>query len=242
MASNLDIPSLYKVDGQGLKLLDIVNEYINLMEDDYNLTVDDLAYYIGCGRDYVVNSLKQHIKHIRINTVVREAIKEYQIKDYISISDQTYMLFMKRILFSQENFKRFILENCKVQHQYKKLKFEEFNFEVDSVRQKDELIHKLNDISYKLFGECTEPVIKSIDYMPKKLYSMKELKQIHGLNYNVEFYRFTYKFAVNKIKLFNNVRYDIEDFETGNDIIVNYSKYEELGRKMVIDSILKSLR
>jgi hypothetical protein len=128
-----------------------------------------------------------------------------------------------------------------VEHCYAKLGLKDFGLYTGNEDKDNKTIDKLNNISLKLFGEYTEPVIKNIDYYPERLYLMKQIKASYGLNHNVEFYRLTSRFVVNKIKLFGNVRYDIREFEHP-EVLVNYAKYEELGRNMVIKTILNSLR
>ncbi|MBU5220572.1 hypothetical protein KQI67_28840 [Bacillus albus] len=44
---------LVKIDGAGRILESIASLYLRLIEDDFNITIDEMADYLSCSYDYV---------------------------------------------------------------------------------------------------------------------------------------------------------------------------------------------
>jgi hypothetical protein len=231
-----------KLEGTGNTIIDIVDSYIKYINEGYNLTVEEICNYLQCSSTYFLNNYRDSIKHIRITVMVRDSFFQLLRAEAISLTEDTERLikmFLKRILYNREDFNRFIKENCVVEHKYKRFSLDDFELYPKNYEDKKRIVELLNFISYDLYLDCKEPVIKPLDYVPDKLHSLKNLKEYLDIKYDVEFYRMIQQQGINKIKLGNLVRYDIADFDCESMISVNYKVWEKLDSEKTIAEILK---
>lgn len=237
-----------KLHGQGSKLSQIMDEYKSHIADGYNYTVEEICNYLSCTSTYFLKEYRDSIKHIRVTDLIRTTAKEMMIENELD-PGYYYNYFMKRILYNREDFRQFILNNVKAKYYYKRLVLTDFNIIPDSLNHEIKLINYLNDKSESCYGIPENPIIKPLRYVPDRLYSQKDIKQIKGLKYNVEFYRWIKSAGIKKLKLESDyidkkgeakhteiVRYDIEDF-SGNYILVNYAAWEQYGSKEIIKQL-----
>lgn len=151
--------------------------------------------------------------------------------------DSNYVcLFMKRVLFSREGVNQFIKENAMVEMLYKRINLIENNI------NRSVSIKIARGVISSYYKKDLTHIYKEITNIPTKLYSMKELILELGYSYDVEVRRVIETIGVNKIKLANLVRFDIEDFNLCDDeIAVPYHMWKS-DRKNVLKQIEKLLK
>lgn len=215
-----DETNLIRVDGQGKTKKDICLAYIELIETDFSLTVEDVALYLRCTYQHVIDKIVPEVQHIRITEVGKIMLLEYA-KDN-ELSEDLTPLFFKRILFHEGDFQRYICESVETIVAYKR--FYEHDFKIEVVEKINEKISIYNQ-EYKrnlTLNQYMQRVMDSflwksfknelitvptIEDFPEKLYSQKDLIDLLGLNFKMEFYRKLDSLGLNKIKIGNMVRY-----------------------------------
>lgn len=55
---------LVKAPGVEQNLEGIASLYLELIEDDFNITIDEMAAYLGCSYDYIQKYIAPYIHHI----------------------------------------------------------------------------------------------------------------------------------------------------------------------------------
>ncbi|MEC3226092.1 hypothetical protein P9027_29685 [Bacillus thuringiensis] len=219
---------LVKINGEGQTLESIATLYLGMIEEDFNMTIDEMADYFSCSYDYVQKNIAPYIHHIYINFVANKALNKHGDKSkYIE-------LFTKRKLFSRIGFQQFVLDKsvllCDRERYY-------LNDICAAAREKLEVIVKkqekettvskgFEDIALrqakKLYSdaELKSKVTKelAISELPVKLYSLKELVEgIEDLNikfrYKVLVYRHLESQGIPKIQMQSLIRYRREDLE-----------------------------
>ncbi|MCC5910418.1 MAG: hypothetical protein JJT76_08285 [Clostridiaceae bacterium] len=219
--------NLVKIIGEGLSGEDIYYSYITAIEDGFNLTIEEGCKYIACSYSYFRSRLVDKIPHIRINTTARKLIYLYS-KINKDISEDTLALSNKRILFRRDAFFQYIKATMKVKQQYKVFTLNDFDRKtIEAIQANLHIYNSQSDNSKKLsttdllsniaqsLYEVSDPVeYVDNDYnLPEKFYSMKELKEILNLKYDVEVYRLVEKYGTRKYLLCNGdfVRYDLQE-------------------------------
>ena len=91
------------IDGAGRTLESISSLYLRLIEDDFNITIDEMADYLSCSYDYVQKNIAPCIHHVYINSVANKALVTHcEESEHIG-------LLTKRKLFSRKGLSGFIL-------------------------------------------------------------------------------------------------------------------------------------
>lgn len=94
---------LIKIEGKGLTLEEIADSYYELIDSDFNMTINDMANYLRCSYDYIQKNIAPYVHHLYINSVANKAlVQNYNDSEYFN-------LFTKRKLFSRMDFQDFIL-------------------------------------------------------------------------------------------------------------------------------------
>ncbi|MCU4863844.1 hypothetical protein OB981_27865 [Bacillus cereus] len=219
---------LVKINGEGQTLESIADLYLGLIEEDFNMTIDEMAEYFSCSYDYVQKNIAPYIHHIYINHVANKALNKHgDGREYIE-------LFTKRKLFSRKGFQQFVLEESVLLCERERYYLNELSA---AAREKLEMIVKkqekkttvskgFEDIALqqakKLYSEVE---LKSratkkleINELPVRLYSLKELVEgIEDLKmkfrYKVMVYRYLQSQGIPKIQIQSLIRYRKEDLE-----------------------------
>ncbi|KIQ87413.1 hypothetical protein RW25_15810 [Bacillus sp. L_1B0_8] len=217
---------LVKVSGGGLTLEEIADSYLELIESDFNMTIDEIAVYLSCSYDYVQAKIAPYIHHIYINSVANKALFTHDTKGV-----NTH-LFTKRKLFSRSGFQQFLFNESVLLIDRERYYVNELSL---AAREKLNEIAK-NSKNKTTISEAFETVavqqakktysksvleskdVKKIEIsnFPTKLYSVKDLLDgIEELNmkfqYKVVVYRYLKKQGIPKVKLHSLVRYRQED-------------------------------
>ncbi len=224
---------LVRIPGKGLPLEEIAFSYLIRIEDDFNMTIGEMANYLSCSYDYVQKNIAPYIRHVYINAVANRALVKYGGK-----SKYTH-LFTKRKLFSRNDFQDFLLKESVLlvdRNKYcvselseaasKKLKIIAENQEkkTTTIEAFQKIAtKKVKDLYSKI--ELQDKKVKTVvvSEMPVKLYSLKDfLEGIKDLNlqfrYKATVYQYLQAKGIPKIKVQSLVRYRREDLEENVDI------------------------
>lgn len=243
---------LISVPGKGLSLEEIAFSYLELIEDDFNMTIDEMAVYLCCSYDYVQRNIAPYIYHVYINSVANKALFTHgEQSKYID-------LFTKRKLFSRNGFQQFILKESILlvdRERYylnelstearKKLRELARNQEKETTTskmfetialQQTSLLYSKTDLMNKVVKEFP------VSELPMKLYSLKDLLDgMDDLNlkfrYKALVYRYLEKQGIPKMKIQSLIRYRREDLE--NIAVFSLSLLVE--KKEMLSSIEKIL-
>ncbi|MGT4649914.1 hypothetical protein [Bacillus cereus] len=219
---------LISIPGKGLSLEEIAFSYLELIEDDFNMTIDEMAVYLCCSYDYVQRNIAPYIYHVYINSVANKALFTHcEQSKYID-------LFTKRKLFSRNGFQQFILKESILLVDRERYYLNELSTEArkklgELARNQEKetttskmfetiALQQTNTLYSKT--ELMNKVVKEfvVSEFPIKLYSLKDLLDgIEDLNikfrYKVMVYRYLKQQGVPKIKVQSLIRYRREDLE-----------------------------
>ncbi|MEB8861012.1 hypothetical protein P4H06_32730 [Bacillus cereus] len=219
---------LVKINGNGESLEGIASLYLRLIEEDFNMTIDEMANYLSCSYDYVQKNIAPYIHHVYINSVANKALVTYE-------EDSEHReLFTKRKLFSQTGFQRFLLEESVLLGDRERYYLNELSstareklsgmaenqeqettitklFETIAIQQAN-ILYSKTQLMNKVVKEF------SLSKLPVKLYSLKDLLDgIEDLNikfrYKVLVYRYLKQQGIPRIKMQSLIRYRREDLE-----------------------------
>ncbi|MDX5960323.1 hypothetical protein SIL04_22740 [Bacillus cereus group sp. BfR-BA-00331] len=221
-----------KINGEGQTLESIADLYLGLIEEDFNMTIDEMADYLSCSYDYVQKNIAPYVHHIYINFVANKALFTHKDESkYIE-------LFIKRKLFSRVGFQQFVLKNSFLLGDRDRYYLDELSpaakeklGELAKNQEKKTTTEKMYETialqqANLLYSETelTNPVIKEfkVSEFPIKLYSLKDLLDgIEDLNmkfrYKVKVYRYLKQQGIPKIKIQSLIRYRREDIESAAD-------------------------
>lgn len=215
-----------KINGEGQTLESIADLYLGLIEDDFNMTIDEMANFLRCSYDYVQKNIAPYIHHIYINSVANKALVEHDTKGV-----HTH-LFTKRKLFSRRGFQGFLLKESVLLVNRNRYYIDELSTasreKLDKIAKNQEkemtTLEAFRKIATKqvnrmyskieLKDKRVENVV--VNEMPMELYSLKDfLEGIEDLHlkfkYKVLVYRYLEGNGVPKIKVQSLVRYRKED-------------------------------
>lgn len=219
---------LIKIEGKGLTLEEIADSYYELIDSDFNMTINDMANYLRCSYDYIQKNIAPYVHHLYINSVANKAlVQNYNDSEYFN-------LFTKRKLFSRMDFQDFILRESVLlltKERYYIDDLDEDTREVLSglveksdektnvsrlfetiVKQQVAKLYSPNELNSSLVRE------RKLSVESKQLYSLKDLLagiedwDLH-FNYKVEVFRYLEKQGIPKLKFQTLIRYRIEDLE-----------------------------
>ncbi|BCC16545.1 TPA: helix-turn-helix domain-containing protein [Bacillus cereus] len=219
---------LVKIDGARQTLKSIASLYLRLIEDDFNMTIDEMADYLSCSYDYVQKNIAPCIHHVYINSVANKALVTH------GEESKHIGLFTKRKLFSRKGFQQFILKESVLLGDRERYYLNELSAaarenlgEIAKSQERKTTTSKMFEIialqqTNFLYSktELMNKVVKefAISEFPVKLYSLKNLLDgIEDLNmkfqYKVTFYRYLKQQGIPKIKVQSLIRYRKEDLE-----------------------------
>jgi hypothetical protein len=209
-------------------LEEIADSYYELIDSDFNMTINDMANYLRCSYDYIQKNIAPYVHHLYINSVANKAlVQNYNDSEYFN-------LFTKRKLFSRMDFQDFILRESVLlltKERYYIDDLHEDTREVLSglveksdektnvsrlfetiVKQQVAKLYSPNELNSSLVRE------RKLSVESKQLYSLKDLLagiedwNLH-FNYKVEVFRYLEKQGIPKLKFQTLIRYRIEDLE-----------------------------
>ncbi|BCD02811.1 hypothetical protein BC30048_p1320 (plasmid) [Bacillus cereus] len=219
---------LVKINGEGQTLESIATLYLGLIEEGFNMTIDEMADYFSCSYDYVQKNIAPYIQHIYINHVAYKALKKH------GDESKHIELFTKRKLFSRIDFQQFVLKKsvllCDRERYYLNELSAAAREELEVIvkkQEKETTVSKgFEDIALqqakKLYSEVElkSRVTKKLEIneLPVRLYSLKELVEgIEDLKmkfrYKVMVYRYLQSQGIPKIQIQSLIRYRKEDLE-----------------------------
>lgn len=229
------------IEGEGRSLVDIAGEYISYIINGFDLTISEIADYLGCSYNFVQKHIQSKVRHIRINQVARQGLLEFE-------GDSEYRpLFTKRRLFDRKDFfERFIPEEATITKPAQRLFLEDlspaarkslmekahFN-EVEAIKFFQVLVKKAPKRRPLDPVKPSEPLGRT----PKELLSIKDMTNLK-FKYNIEAYRYIAKHAIPKIKVCSLVRYDREDVERKPAAILPVSVSKEAVLKWIEDQLM----
>ncbi|MCR6856615.1 hypothetical protein P5G86_24095 [Paenibacillus jamilae] len=219
---------LVKINGNGESLEGIASLYLRLIEEDFNMTIDEMANYLSCSYDYVQKNIAPYIHHVYINSVANKALVTYE-------EDSEHReLFTKRKLFSRTGFQRFLLGESVLLGNRERYYLNELssiareklsrmaeNQEQETTITKlfETIVLQQANILYSK-TQLMNKVVKEfpLSKLPVKLYSLKDLLDgIEDLNikfrYKVLVYRYLKQQGIPRIKMQSLIRYRREDLE-----------------------------
>ncbi|MDK7667361.1 MULTISPECIES: hypothetical protein [Cytobacillus] len=222
-----DETNLIKIEGQGRTKEDICLSYLEFINSGFSLTIEEIASYLRCTYQYVLDKIVPEVPHIRITEVSKLMLFKYAIEH--DLDEEISSLFVKRILFHRGEFQRYVCNSAESVISFKR--FYERDFEAEVVLQMKQKLAILNQkstgksITFEKYMQRVmdsfmwrhfknEPITKpKIDIFPPQLFSQRDLMNIFGVNHKVEFYRHLDTLGINKVKLNNLVRYRVDEVE-----------------------------
>jgi len=220
-----DETNLVRIEGKGRTREFICMEYTDLIESGFNLTVEEVTAYLRCTYQHVTDKIVPEVQHIRITEAAKIMLLRYAAE--YNIDERISLLYMKRILFEKTDFQRYICEHAKKIVAYHRFYETDFSPEViNYIKAKlasynanskgrnlsieDYMQRVMNTFLWEKFKN--QPLmIPFNESFPATLYSQKDLMELFGLTYKVEFYRKIDSLGVNKIKIGNMIRYRKEE-------------------------------
>lgn len=209
------------IEGKGRPLVDIVGEYIHYMANGFDLTMSEIASYLGCSYSFVQKHIQSKVRHIKINQVARRGLLEFGQLEFEEGSEYR-TLFNKRRLFDRKDFfERFIPKEATITKPAQRLFLEDL-----SPAARKNLMEKayFNEVEAIKFFQILvkkapkrrplNPVkpFEPLGRTPKELWSLKDIVEAK-FTYNIDAYRYISRHAVPKIQIYSLVRYDREDVE-----------------------------
>lgn len=208
----------------------VADRYYHLITNDFNLTVDDICNYLMISRN-TFNS-KDHnyrlmIKHIYINAVARIAL----MKENEDINEELGGIKLKKVLYSNKDFERFLKENVKVEKFARRVsnevvaKYNDFDIsKYECVLQNIftlGVVEKPRKINGKTINNIKK-VTTIIDEVPEILVDYKFVMEKKGMHYNAYFYDFVRTKWLDRYILNGNVRYNYNMVFADDRLIIPY--------------------
>lgn len=238
------------IPGNGKKGIDIIHSYINLITtEEFDMTISEASHILGCSYQYFTKFIVSEILHIRINTLAKTLFNIYQDNIFLDFEEfkKIEELMKMRILLNRKDFFRYIRETSSIEYKYFPIIKTDFNLSnMESIENRiteKNLFNKNNNIKpiklSNLIKDITKDNISKNEtytvtfsedqYISKKYYSLKELKEIFSIDYDAGIYNMISRNGVNKIKMCNNslVRYDLNDFKKEVVCVITYQSYLE---------------
>lgn len=245
------LPTLIKVKGSGKPLEGIAAEYLQMMENGFNLTAEEIAEYLRCSYVYVIKNMQQHIRHIVINaSVARKALIRYGMEE----QDYTH-LFTKRKLFYRPDFEQYFLKNAELVTSYERYDLDDLSVEAwekllllangkESIVQR--LFKELVKMATKVFTSSELELTQPLDKLPKRLYSVKDLVT-EGIGNRTfkdtrNVYFFLEKYSVKKVRFGSLIRFREDDLQQALEkppLITLSSRYH---KKKILEWVEEQIR
>lgn len=234
---------------------EICSEYLHYIENGFRLTVEDIASYLVCTYQHVINKVIPEVKHIRITEVSRMILMKYATDN--SIDNSISQLFTKRILFSEKDFKEHITKSIEQVISYKRFTAEDFESGfIDEANKRIEKVYekkrgrKLNLQAHmtkildaeKWNGFENKPEYYPINTFPTRLYTQEEIMSENGLVYKVDFYRSVeLSLGYRKLKYGNLIRY-VKIQETNDFVFQTYISIFNMLREKHGENVMKVIQ
>ncbi|MEG0296834.1 MAG: hypothetical protein RR620_08940 [Clostridium sp.] len=220
--------NLLKVNGEKKSREAIGQKYIDLIEDDYNVTVDEICDYLRVSKPYF-NRYKTDIKHISISTTVRTMCIP------AALQGEEFPLITKRILYSRSDFERFILENVVIESYSVKvpkeiaLKYKEFDVEIfEKVMKYADWLGILDSKNLRMVSSRMVSQIKLADY--------KDIMISRDYKHTTNAYEFIKSRKLSRYIFFNSVRYSMDEINS-NHIVIPYDLVPEINEKKLMNKM-----
>jgi hypothetical protein len=229
------------IEGKGRPLVDIVGEYISYITNGFDLTMSEIADYLGCSYSFVQKHIQSKVRHIKINQVARKGLLEFEE------GSEYRTLFNKRRLFDRKDFfERFIPEEATITKPAQRLFLEDLDTTARKNLMKKAYFNEVEAIKFFQVLVKKAPKRRPLNPVkpfeplgrtPKELLSIKDITNLK-FKYNIEAYRYIAKHAIPKIKVCSLVRYDREDVERKPAAILPVSVSKEAVLKWIEDQLM----
>jgi hypothetical protein len=234
------------IEGKGRPLVDIVGEYISYITNGFDLTMSEIADYLGCSYSFVQKHIQSKVRHIKINQVARKGLLEFGLLEFEEGSEYR-TLFNKRRLFDRKDFfERFIPEEATITKPAQRLFLEDLDTTARKNLMKKAYFNEVEAIKFFQVLVKKAPKRRPLNPVkpfeplgrtPKELLSIKDITNLK-FKYNIEAYRYIAKHAIPKIKVCSLVRYDREDVERKPAAILPVSVSKEAVLKWIEDQLM----
>lgn len=237
--------NLVYIENKDKSSLTIASKVISMYEDDFNLTISEIASILKCERQWVTKYVQENVKHIFLNEQYRRFLMEVNkshsvIEERLVLKDYYY--------FSRKDFYRWLKENTVATKQTQRidvnihsdniLKFKNIKDEhlevlnnskniislgIEVLTYEDKIKETLSPIGQRIFskklGVTNRKEVSEIKLkhfnIPDNLVSVKELKSWYGKSLEIV-YRDLFKYGAVKYTIAGSlVRYD-EHFTVEN--------------------------
>lgn len=211
----------------------------DMYDDDFHLSIADICNILLCDRKWVVNNVKDNVKHIFLNEFIRgimmtQCEREDILKDYYYFSESDFFRWLKQNTIAERQtisvdigkFSKNPLELKRILTSYDKALTEcKTNIAKGLVNiEYYSLINEtLNSDGRMLFSAKANPFKRDIKYvkvpleLPKKFTSLKELKKQYStgrpVNHEI-IYRKLYKQGAVRYTIVNKKRLKEDGVET----------------------------
>lgn len=204
------------IDGKGKSWIQIVENYQRHIESGFDVTIEELTMYFGCQAAFIERLLRPEFRHIVISSTVRKFIKKAIAEAEISGNIDWKPLITKRLLFLRADVNDYIQSlSTRISFGYVEWSDLKENYTFASIERKyankEKMVSVLSTAAEELYGQPIE-IEKSLERVPKKMYSLQELKTMNNQKHNVETYRWLARMGANKILVHGLVRYDCDEF------------------------------
>ncbi|AQM58582.1 hypothetical protein [Clostridium baratii] len=218
--------------------LKVAFKILNMIDDDFNLTISDLCSIFNCERKWVENNIKPNVKHIFLNQKIRIFLRKIILEKNIDTNN----MLKDYYFFSRRDLALWLKKNTKIYRQTIVIDLVDFsnnpgNFKllkqhyINDLENTTSLIQKLalknkfnNDIldlltetGIELFNEvkpnnrnCELIDVTNTEDIPSSLVSVKHLRNLSGQS-NEMIYRSLYAHGALKYVIADSlVRYDAD--------------------------------
>jgi len=213
-----------------------------MYNSDFNLTIKDICDILLCERKWVINHMKNNVKHIFLNHNFRTFLNAIDLQQHFNVFKPGNML-KDYYYFSRKDFYRWLIENTKITKQTIQINIidyaedptmilnlkHEFNNKSTSIKEFKLLLSQYKSKLYSLLNKggqnsldnvvvLTERRASAIDVtkkekLPDKFTTIKDLKGDKSLELA---YRSLYSFGALKYTIKDSlVRYDVEYVHKG---------------------------
>lgn len=242
-----DKNNLVWINNEDIHIKDMVCLIWEMYDDDFNLTIEEMCNILLCERRWVVDNIKNNVKHIFLNQFIRKCMKAYGERDISFLKDYYF--------FSRSDFNRWLKENTIIERQTISIDLGEYSTSPTDLKIilssydnalskcKTKLDRGIVNIQYyakinenltsdgkRLFSYRANEYKRNAEYIeihepiPKRFTSLKHLKIHYGNNELI--YRKLYKHGAIRYTIRNSksdsksglVRYDYNCFKTNGGI------------------------
>lgn len=216
-------PNTQFFEGTGKTLIEITDWYFEQIQlYQFQLTVEEIATFLDCSYDFVLEKVVPFIPHIRITQSIRPELLKREG------DGQWHSLLYKRILLQSSAWTDYLKEQATYSLKYERISIEEIE-EIEEIQKwflqndlsKVDGLHQLNLAMLKLlrpFESSEQPnLIEKIkiddSQLQRKWVSLKTVMKKKGFRHRIQAIRYLEQKGVNPIHFNGIARYDLREIE-----------------------------